>query len=551
MSDVRDIGVSSYRPGGATLARMHASDALVRLCAGPIGSGKTTAACWEAIFTVMLQTPGPDGVRRAKVGMLRDTYRNLYGTTLETWFKSFPRELGHFVGSDDRPFKHTLSFPAPLLNERGEVTGQWGVCELVVEGRALGANSVEATCRGWELMMAYVDEIDLCPEETIPYLKGRTMRGGDVRFRRSRGVLGTFNKPDLDHYLYRVCVEEPMDGMDFFDQPSGLLPGMPYRTNPGAENLAMLDPDYYIRSAQGADEWYVTRMLRNMWGASVAGERIYPGFRRERHVSPTELAPRPRSELFLGMDGGGTPAAVIMGRDEMTGRRIVYAELVLTDPTDPRGRRLLYGCGPARFSEALNDLVAWKFPNCRVTRGHCDPAAFYGTDREYGELGFPETVQHKTGIPIMPAPSNEVGVRHDSVKELMHRDNRLDGRPDLIINPSCRFLIRGYEGDYKWQRRDPKEPSKLLKAQKSDTSHVHDGLQYGCLGDQGRAGVVAGQKFDRAGPPREHTATTWSDGQGGALQGVPAMPWERQAGGQSYGTQGGGASYNSDFDLWG
>ena len=81
----------------------------------------------------------------------------------------------------------------------------------------------------------------------------------------------------------------------------------------------------------------------------------------DRLFSTVELEPEPGSEIILGLDGGGTPAAVVMGRDRL-GRRIIYAEVVLTDPMDPKGRRILHGVGPKRFAEALGD--------CRV-----DPAA--------------------------------------------------------------------------------------------------------------------------------------------------------------------------------
>lgn len=549
MSQIHDIGLVQYRPAGPTLARFHASTAMARLLSGPVGSGKTTAACWDVgPFTAMLQTPGPDGWRRAKVGILRDTYRNLYGTTLETWFKSFPRDLGDFVGSDDRPFKHTLAFPAPLLDEAGRPTGKVGPCELIVEGRALGTHSVEATARGWELMAAYIDEIDLTPEETIPFLMARTMRGGDVRYRRSRGVIGTFNKPDVDHFLYRKCVEEAAEhrenGIEYFDQPPGLLDGLPYTTNPAAEGLQFLDKDYYVTSAKGNAEWYVVRMLRNRWGASISGDPIYTGFSDARHMSPVELQPPPRSILTVGLDAGGTPAAVVMGTTP-TGRRIVYAELVVTDPADPKGRKLQHGVGPTRFAILLKGLLTSRFSHCLIQIGHGDPAAFYGADRENGEYAWPEIVGQKAEIPIQPAPSNEIELRLDAVKALAYRMNDFDGNPDLIINPSCSFLRRGFTSDYKYEERGKKGAGETLKPQKSATSHVHDALQYACLGDLGRAGVTAGRDFDLQKP---RNAAPWAKAPG--PNGIEA-PWARQRSAMAGEYAGGeGQTYKSGFDLW-
>lgn len=530
--------VRSYAPAGPTLKRFHESTAFYRLMAGPIGSGKTTGAgVAEMFFTPMLQRPDGDGVRRAKVGVLRDTYRNLYATFIPSWFKWVPRQYGHFVGSDDRPAMHKFAFEAPFVDG----TPGGGRCEVEVEMRALGPNTVEAVCRGWELTGAYIDEMDLVPKEALSFLAGRVMRYGDVRTRRTRGVWGTFNKPDVDHWLYEVCVEDKPEELEFFDQPSGLLPGQPHRTNPGAENLDQLDEGYYVRAAQGQPEWYVRRMLRNGWGASVSGELIYPEFQdigEYGNMLPVDIEPPHGSELVLGIDGGGTPAGVIGGR-ETWGRRIIYAEAVLADPGDPRKRRLATGVGPKRFAEYLGDVMFPRFRGCRITMAYADPSMFYGADREAGEYSNIEIIGQILKIPVMPAPSNEIAVRLEAVRTPLTTAGR-DGRKQLLINPSCVWTRRGFVSDYKWEERDPKQPAKKLKPQKTSTSHVHDGLQYLMLGDIGRAGVTAGPAFDRW-QPKANDAT-----QAGWMPDSMRQTLEARArsGGQ------GGGSYEGDFDLW-
>lgn len=481
--------VKRYEPGGPVMKAFHESDAFYRAVAGPIGSSKTTGAgVAEPVFGAMLQVPYEDGVRRFKSAVLRDTYRNLYSTTMKTWLDWIPREIGHFVGSDDRPAIHKFTLDTPI-----------GPCEVETEFRALGTNSVEAVCRGWEINGAYLDEADLMPQEAAPYLAGRVMRAGDKRFRRTRGVWFTFNKPDEDNYLYDWCVEGGLEGLAFFDQPGGLLPGgPPYVVNPKAENLANLDADYYVRAATGQPDWYVRRMIMNQWGYSVSGELIYPEFRPELHMSPVELEPRPGSTLWLGLDGGGTPAAVVGGRDDL-GRRIIYAEVVLVDPADPKGRRLRTGVGATRFAEAINDVIFPRFRGCTIELGWGDMSAFYGADREAGEYSFMETVSQVLGIPILPCESNELHLRLEAVRHLLSTP---PGRsePLLLINPSCKWVRRGFQLDYKYEQRDPKQPGKTLKPQKSATSHVHDALQYFALGQVGRAGVTGGRAYDRFQP---------------------------------------------------
>lgn len=531
MFEVRD-----YKPAGPVLKAFHESSAFVRLVAGPIGSGKTTAAgVAEMFFTAMTQGVDADGVRRAKVGVLRDTYRNLYATFVPSWLKWVDKDYGRFVGSDDRPASHEFSFNAPFVDG----TPGMGRCDLTVEMRAMGANTVEATCRGWELTGAFIDEADLVPREAIAFLAGRVKRYGNVRTRRSRGVWGVFNKPDVDHWLHDLCID-PEDGTEFFDQPSGLLPGVPYRTNPLAENLAELDADYYTGSAKAAiAEWYIRRMLRNEWGASVSGELIYPEFDPAKHVLPMELEPPRGSVLTIGMDGGGTPAAVIGGRAEF-GRRIQYAEAVMGDPNDPRGRRLLTGVGPTRFAEYLGDVMFPRFRGCRFEIVYADPAMFYGGDRETGEFSSIEAISTKLKIAIQPAPSNEIPLRLDAVRNPL-TTLCPDGRPKFMINPSCRWTRRGFTTDYKWTERDPKQPGKRLVPQKTSTSHIHDGLQYWLLGDQGRAGVTSGPVFDRY-QPKANLAPA-QDGW------MPRTVIEGMREGAKRGN-GAGASYEADFDLW-
>lgn len=542
--------VFNYRPAGPVMKAFHESNAFFRALAGPIGSSKTTGAGnMEPVFGALCQRPNSDGVRTFKSGVLRDTYRNLYATTMKTWHKTFPKEVGDFKGSDDRPAEHNITLEMP-----GGVELQ-----ISVEFRALGKDfDVEATCRGWELNGAYVDEADLCPSNAITYLGGRVMRAGDAKLRQTRGVWFTFNKPDVEHYLYNWCEEDGFDGelpeelaaelgmtlFAYFNQPAGLLPGMPYRTNPAAENLQHLDKGYYIIAAAGAgaDQNYVRRMVRNEWGASGSGQVVYPSYNAELHVAAGALEPPAGSILRLGLDGGGTPAAVIGGRDGY-GRRIIYGEVVIEDPNDAKGRTLMRGVGPTRFAKAIAEKLGEpRFRGCRVEMGFGDPAAFYGADREMGEYSFMETVAQKLGLPIQPADSNEIHLRHEAVAGLMN-DLGEDGRPRLIISGCCKWLRRGFAGDYKLEKVDKNNPGKELKPQKTLTSHVHDALQYYCLGDVGRAGVTGGGRFDR-----------YQASEGGVFM-PTAPPATPSTGAQLLANLGGratvkGTHYHVDFNPW-
>jgi hypothetical protein len=78
-----------YNPS-PTLARFHASPALVRGVRGPIGSGKSVGCCWEIWTRALEQRKSPDGIRRSRWLVTRNTYGELTSTTIKTWLDWFP-----------------------------------------------------------------------------------------------------------------------------------------------------------------------------------------------------------------------------------------------------------------------------------------------------------------------------------------------------------------------------------------------------------------------------------------------------------------------------
>jgi hypothetical protein len=52
---------------------------------GPVGSGKTTGIFMKLIQMASLQEPGPDGIRRTRAVIVRNTLPQLRDTTLSSW----------------------------------------------------------------------------------------------------------------------------------------------------------------------------------------------------------------------------------------------------------------------------------------------------------------------------------------------------------------------------------------------------------------------------------------------------------------------------------
>ena len=86
------------------------SDARTRHIIGPFRSGKSSGAVVELIRRSAMQKRGPDGYRRSKWMVVRNTMRELRDTTMRTFLNWFPsgtigyyKETGttYFIEVDD------------------------------------------------------------------------------------------------------------------------------------------------------------------------------------------------------------------------------------------------------------------------------------------------------------------------------------------------------------------------------------------------------------------------------------------------------------------
>ncbi len=91
-----------YIPGPVAY-QAHAASAMVKLVWGPLGTAKTTWLCWETYYKAELAARHGLTLRAI---YLRDTYRNLVDSTLQTFLKWFPEgEMCYFAHSDPYDIK--------------------------------------------------------------------------------------------------------------------------------------------------------------------------------------------------------------------------------------------------------------------------------------------------------------------------------------------------------------------------------------------------------------------------------------------------------------
>lgn len=439
-----------YRPGGPVLAAFMASRARVQGIMGPIGSGKTQGALIKFPRLGAAQRPSTrDGVRRVKFCVVRDTYRQLWNTTIPSWFKRIPKDAGEWVGALGDPARHKIEFRL----------GDGSMVELGMEFVAIGDNKVEDVLRGYEVTGFYLNEADLLSREVLTYAISRAGRYPDIEEGGPSwyGVLADFNAPDTENYCYDFFVDNPPDGVEFFRQPSGL--------SPNAENLSNLPPGYYADLVAINPDWWVRRMVRNEFGYSRDGKPVYPEFSDGRHVAPEPLKPVRGVPLIVGADAGGTPAAALTQRLP-GGQWRVYDEIV-------------FDGGATRFGELLNQKLAEPEYRELDVAGWCDPAALaQGTD----EKSWCEIVSHVTKIRFRAAPSNRLLPRLEAVRVPLLRS--LDGAtPGFLLSPTCKMLRKGFNSGYRYRRLQVAGGERYVEEpDKNEYSHPHDALQYALSG---------------------------------------------------------------------
>ena len=77
------IWIVCDKPDGDTIKKFMKSDHFFRGLRGPVGSGKSVA-CWIEIFRrALAQEPGPDGIRRTRMAIIRNTNPQLKTTTIK------------------------------------------------------------------------------------------------------------------------------------------------------------------------------------------------------------------------------------------------------------------------------------------------------------------------------------------------------------------------------------------------------------------------------------------------------------------------------------
>ncbi|MBU1228375.1 MAG: hypothetical protein KKA55_05285 [Proteobacteria bacterium] len=438
-----------------TIALFMKSSAFYRGLMGPVGSGKSSGCCMELMRRAFAQPPGPDGLRRSRMAVLRNTYRELKDTTLRTWLSWFPEDtFGPFGHSDMR---HAVRLPHP---SGGDVV-------LEVLFRALDRPRDVRKLLSLELTGAWVNEAREMPLSIVEALGDRVERyparreGGCAW----AGVIMDTNPPDSDHWWHRLAEESRPEGWAFFRQPGGLLERQgSFVPNVLAENLAHLPKDFYLRRMAGKSPAHVRVYYCAQYGFVQDGLPVYPEFCDSEHVSRAELLPVDGLPLYVGLDFGLTPAAVL-GQRLASGRWIILDELVSQD------------MGMVRFAGLLLERLRSRYGNL-LPEIWGDPA---GMARAQTDERTPFDILRASGLQARPAPTNDPLLRREAVAAALSRS--VDGEPGLVLSLRCPVLRKGMAGAWHYRRVQVSGEARFVDVpDKNRFSHVCEAAQYMLVG---------------------------------------------------------------------
>lgn len=440
-----------WKAPGPVSAAFMASNKREQYLGGPVGGGKTTTNFMKHLRNGTRQMQSlRDGYRKYKLCCVRDTYRQIWKTTLPSWFKRVPRTEGDFVGSENAPASHRVNFK---LNDGT-------IVQFQVDFVGIGENAVEDVLRGYEPTAFFLNEGDLLAREVRTYARSRWGRYPDMNEGGPswHGLTCDFNAPELESWLYTDIfdVTKRPDDVDLFLQPSGF--------SPDAENLANLPSNYYVDQAKGAPEWFIARMIENRPGYSRAGKPIFPEFVDQLHVS-SAAEYIPELPLLIGLDPKTSPAAVF-GHRLAGGRWFVIDELCAE-----------HGTGPSRFADMLSQRLHERYAMSRVIKAWVDPSAAYGADKQAGEQDWIEIVSNKAGIRIEAAPTNSAVARWEAVRKPL--STLIDGKPAVLMHPRCAMLRKAWNNGYRFKKVQGINTERYHEeAEKNEYADVADAAGY-------------------------------------------------------------------------
>lgn len=409
---------------------------------GPVGSAKTTGIFFKLIYMAKLQAPSPDGIRRTRAVIVRNTSPQLRDTTLSSWNYWFKDgQAGKWRATENK-----------FILRYDDVE-----CEVLF--RPLDTPDDIARVLSLEVTFAIIDEFVQIPRQIVDALSARLGRypaskdGGATNW----GMWGSSNPDTEDNWWFDYLHYDLPDNAIYLTQPSGF--------SDEAENLDNLPggQEYYHNQAKGKTEGWIKQFLESEWGYSAEGKPVVPTFQPGLHLSPRPLIFDPALDLIVGFDPGIGGSALIFGQEDHYARLRVLGEIVLEDVGTTR-----------MLKDYLRPYLRRKFPEAYVIFAP-DPDS--NSRAKTDEKTVVDVLKKHFKVKI--ESNNRLPLRLNAIE---YYSTRLtDAGPALIIDAAaCPILTRALKGGWRYVLDTKRGVLKQAKPEKNPYSHPGDAFGYLC-----------------------------------------------------------------------
>lgn len=387
----------------------HESDARVKAAWGPVGSGKSSAACLEFFFQC---SESPIPVRGIVV---RSSYRELHDTTRQTFAEWFG--------------------PIMTYRERDE-TAVITIGKLQHELLFRSIQKPEDTSKLLSLEVSFAWMEECVPAFMTNGIMGAGLPKGvmDILLMRLRQkgahrytLILTANAPSKSHWFYKYLIAPSTEtlekkGWASFFQPPG-------------ENNANLPAGYYDELRSHLDPDLVRRFIEGEVLTAYDGEAVFPECSEKLHVVDGPIKPVPYVGLAIGTDWGNVVSASIITQLTPMGRWLVLREVISQNTAADQ------------HIEELKAVIADEFAGHEITRCVGDPAgnARAQTDsKTCFQIAESKGLSYETG-------AIDFQTRKEAIKQRLTRN--VQGEAAMQISrDGCPTFAEGILGAYRYPR---------------------------------------------------------------------------------------------------
>jgi hypothetical protein len=198
------------------------------------------------------------------------------------------------------------------------------------------------------------------------------------------------------------------------------------------------------------------------------GKVVYPDFNRKTHVASEPLLPfvqegtKKGAQIIRGWDNTGLHPACVLTYINSIGQWYIFKEFWGNDIT----------C--VDFAESVLMWCNQNLPDCKNYRDIADPAGGY---RDSMKKSPAQYVFEECGLRL----ENGIQTFRIRVESVTKQLNKLvQGEPVVVVDPSCKLTIKGFEGGYSYPEigQTGQYKTEIKGDAKDQYADIHDAIQY-------------------------------------------------------------------------